>query len=75
MAEREIACERVFYGVNLPELRPENAVAILEIAQKIHEDENKRRQRKTRTYKWDEYWTNAYQMIIEVIKKGGKSDG
>jgi len=56
------------YGINLPELIPENATKILTTCRDIHQDEIDRDIRNTARHKWDQYWVNAYNVIIKRIE-------
>jgi len=53
------------YGIDLPEVKKENAEKILTICKNIHLNYIKKRQRNTIMQKWDNYWVKAYSMIIK----------
>jgi broad specificity polyphosphatase/5'/3'-nucleotidase SurE len=56
------------YNIDMPEIIPENKVEILKLCRKIHQDTLNRYKKKTQKRKWDEYWVNAYSMIIKELK-------
>lgn len=57
------------FNVDLPDPIPENAIEMIELAQKIHRDANARRKRISMTYEWDEYWVNAYSAVLIKLKE------
>jgi hypothetical protein len=55
------------YGIDLPDIRKENAVEILKICRDIHLREVRRRIKNINMQKWDKYWVDAYNMILEIL--------
>lgn len=56
------------YNTDLPELKPENAQEIIKTCRDIHQQAIDRRKRNTQIQKWDKYWVNAYNVVLEVLK-------
>lgn len=48
-------------GCELPEPKKENAKAIIKMAQDLHKGRRKHK-------KWNNYWIEAYQKVLEVLK-------
>lgn len=58
------------YGLDLPKLIPENAAKIIRLAQRIHRQKNQTRvPRKTERWKWDNYWVEAYDVVLKELSK------
>jgi len=65
----EIEMEKLcLYGVKLPELKLENAEEILSLAQTIHRDKVDERQRNTKRRQWEQYWVDAYSVVLELLR-------
>lgn len=58
------------YGLDLPELVPENAELIIETCQAIHQGYYDKRKRNTKAQKWDKYWIDAYNIVLEALNTG-----
>jgi len=56
------------YNTDLPDLKPENAQEIIKTCRDIHSLYIKGRKRNTKMQKWDRYWVNAYNVVLEVLK-------
>ena len=56
------------YNTDLPELKAENAEKIIKTCRDIHQQAVDRRTRNTEIQKWDKYWVNAYNVVLEVLK-------
>lgn len=57
----------ILYGVNLPDLKCVNAKSIIQTCRDIHQQEIYRRKRNTKMQKWDKYWVDAYNIVLEVL--------
>ena len=50
-------------GCDVPEPKKENAKAIIELAQRLHIGRRK-------NIKWNQYWVEAYQKVLEALNEG-----
>lgn len=57
------------YGIDLPEIKPENAKAIINICRDIHQLYIDNRKRNSKMQKWDIYWVNAYNVVLKELEK------
>ncbi len=57
----------MLYGLELPDLVPENATAILETCRNIHQATTDRQHRNTQRRRWDQYWIDAYNIVIKKL--------
>ena len=69
MTKKDVRVEMVAHGVNLPELKPENVEAIIETCRDIHQDCIDRRKRNTKLQRWDKYWVDAYNLVLQELRK------
>lgn len=57
-------------GVDLPEIKKENAIPIIELAQDLHRDKADRCNSENYKWQWDTYWVKVYDLIINLLKNG-----
>ena len=55
------------YGVNLPELKPENAKAILQKCSDIPKKSIDYHKRNNERRRWDKYWVAAYDVVLKKL--------
>ncbi len=63
----EGSIEMVLYGLQMPELKAENATEIIQFCQKMHQDSVDKRKRNTQLQRWDKYWVAAYNVVLEQL--------
>lgn len=58
------------YGEELPELVPENTSRAIRIARRLHQDCINKHTRNTKMRRWDKYWVEIYNLVLEQLSKG-----
>lgn len=64
------------FGVDLPEAKKGNEIKIMLLAKELHERKYKQCSffRQPKRTKWEKYWISVYDLVINVLKKGGEEE-
>ncbi len=49
------------FGIDLPEIKPENSTTIIKLAKSLH-------QNRKRSKQWNKYWVDAYDAVLVALK-------
>ncbi len=61
------------YGEELPEPIPKNTSKAIRIARRLHQDDVNRHTRNTKMRRWDKYWIEIYNLVLEQLSNEGKA--
>ncbi len=50
------------FGIDLPEIKPGNSIAIIKLAKSLHRDRKRNKQ-------WHKYWVDAYNAVLIALKR------